>query len=295
MATASVKNTGYLKTPAIYYGGKTNMLRHIIPMIPQHKSYCEPFFGTGAVFFAKKEVGCEMINDLNDNVINFFKIYQSRASELYEKFVKFSLLSRRQHEKARNIYQNPDKFDELERAWAFWFLANTAFNADMYGNIKFSKNHERSFQWIKNSKLNFIDPAVIRRIEKTQIDCRDALRVIYMMDSKVCFHYIDPPYLNADQGHYAGYTETDFINLLNECCKLKGKFLLSCYPGEIIKEYAAQNKWQYRELTIKSSASNWKPLKGGHSKNRDLKRIQSYKTEVLCWNYEIPNKTLFCE
>ena len=51
------------KTPITYYGGKQSMLRDILPLIPEHQIYVEPFFGGGAVFWAKEPTKCEVIND----------------------------------------------------------------------------------------------------------------------------------------------------------------------------------------------------------------------------------------
>ena len=66
-----------MRTPITYYGGKQNLSERIVSMMPRHKIYCEPFFGGGAVFFAKPKAGIEVINDKNDLLINFFKVCQS--------------------------------------------------------------------------------------------------------------------------------------------------------------------------------------------------------------------------
>jgi DNA adenine methylase len=79
MATYTNINT---KTPISYYGGKQNMLQHILPLIPPHKLYCEPFFGGGAVYFAKMPSQIEVINDKNDFVINFYRCLKLRFDEL---------------------------------------------------------------------------------------------------------------------------------------------------------------------------------------------------------------------
>lgn len=60
-----------MRTPITYYGGKQNLSERIVSMMPRHKIYCEPFFGGGAVFFAKPKAGIEVINDKNDLLINF--------------------------------------------------------------------------------------------------------------------------------------------------------------------------------------------------------------------------------
>jgi DNA adenine methylase len=62
-----------MKTPVSYYGGKQRMLRHILPLIPLHDKYVEPFCGGAAVFFAKQQAKLEIINDKNGEVVNFYR------------------------------------------------------------------------------------------------------------------------------------------------------------------------------------------------------------------------------
>lgn len=64
--------------PISYYGGKQKMLKHILPLIPTHKIYIEPFFGGGAVFFGKNPSEVEVINDLNSYVINFYNVLKDK-------------------------------------------------------------------------------------------------------------------------------------------------------------------------------------------------------------------------
>ena len=61
-----------MKTPITYYGGKQTMLKHILPLIPKHEIYTEPFCGGAAVLFAKDPVKAEIINDINQNLTNFY-------------------------------------------------------------------------------------------------------------------------------------------------------------------------------------------------------------------------------
>ena len=70
------------KTPLTYYGGKQRIASWIVDHIPEHRIYCEPFFGGGAVFFAKEPSYLEVINDLNDNLINFYLQMQKNFKEL---------------------------------------------------------------------------------------------------------------------------------------------------------------------------------------------------------------------
>ena len=109
-----------------------------------------------------------------------------------------------------------------------------------------------------------------KRLEHASIFCRDALDVIRKADHEDAFHYIDPPYFNADMGHYGGYTRENFAALLDVLGTLKGKFMLSSYLSDVLYEYARRHGWHTLEFNLPRSAG------GG------------VKTEVLTLNYDIP-------
>lgn len=54
-----------MKPPITYYGGKQKLIKHLLPLIPEHNLYAEPFFGGGALFWAKEPSNVEVINDTN--------------------------------------------------------------------------------------------------------------------------------------------------------------------------------------------------------------------------------------
>ncbi|MGL6021770.1 MAG: DNA adenine methylase, partial [Chitinophagaceae bacterium] len=95
----------------------------------------------------------------------------------------------------------------------------------------------------------------VQRLEQTQIFCRDALNVIKNTDHKDSFFFVDPPYYNADMGSYDGYTLEDFTKLLDLLQCIKGKFLLTAYPSEILAKYAKKNQWKTINNRMHLSAS----------------------------------------
>jgi len=146
-----------------------------------------------------------------------------------------------------------------------------ACSAKSWGYDKYSKR-VKSFQ---NKKIRF-NPSVSERLENTQIENNDALKVITSRDAEDAFHYIDPPYINSNQGHYEGYTESDYLKLLDTLSGIKGKFLLSSYPSEILDEYIQKNGWHSVRFEKPLSAQK---AKEGQKRDR--------KIEVLTANYPI--------
>ncbi len=260
------------KTPITYYGGKVNLLKEILPRIPQHKIYTEAFFGGGAVFFAKEPSEAETINDINNMVINFYKVLQTDFEKLQQK-IEATLFSRASYAVAIAIYKMPHLFDEIQQAWAFYYATNAGFACSIssWGYDKYGKRTKA----FKNKKLRF-NTEIQERIENADIESNDALQVIKSRDTLETFHYVDPPYIDVNQGHYTGYSREDYVQLLDILSNVKGKFLLSSYPSEILDEYIQKNGWY--------SIRFEKPLSASKSNNGAKKKR---KIEVLTANYPI--------
>lgn len=261
-----------MKTPLIYYGGKTVLLPHILPLIPQHITYCEPFIGGGAVFWAKESSIIEVINDTNGQVVNFYRVLKNSFAELKQK-VDATLYSRGTYKVAHAIYQMPQLFDSITCAWALWVLITQGFSGTI-GAWTFDRKNKKT-KAFHTKKLEFSE-SLPKRLDMVAIEQHDALHIIYIRDTPETFFYIDPPYMDAEQGHYRGYSETDFIKLLDLLSTVKGKFLLSCYPSELVTEYIKKNNWHIKSIEKYITASVV-------SKNGKREK----KTEVLVANYPI--------
>jgi DNA adenine methylase len=126
---------------------------------------------------------------------------------------------------------------------------------------------------LDNKRAAFtVDYAV--RMQRAQIECCDALRIIQSRDVKDAFFYIDPPYVGADQGHYDGYTQEDFDALLKLLESLQGKFLLSSFRNETLRDCIKRKGWHSLEFSMASSMT--------HCGKQPRKKI-----EVLTANYPI--------
>ena len=102
------------------------MLDHILPLIPPHNTYVEPFFGGGAVFFAKQPVMCEVINDIDNNAITFYRVLKSNFERLHQE-IDCTLHSEAIYRFTKEIYQNPEKYNDLQVAYSFWVQCNMSF------------------------------------------------------------------------------------------------------------------------------------------------------------------------
>ena len=262
-----------MKPILTYYGGKQMLSKLIVSLIPKHNLYCEPFAGGLAVFFAKEPSNLEVINDTNGELINFYKVVKTKFKEL-EKEIKGTLHSREHHQAAKIVLGYPHLFTEIKRAWAIWTLANQSFASKLNGCWGYDKKENKSAKQLQ-TKRNYFTIAYANRLETVQLECKDAIEVILSRDSKETFFYCDPPYFNSNMGHYNGYTMKDFEKLLKVLAKIKGKFLLSSYPSDMLTKHTKKNKWLTKRMDVLIAVSL----------QADKKR--KMKTEVLTANYKI--------
>ncbi len=249
-----------MKPPFSYYGGKQRMASKIIPLIPQHTVYVEPFCGGATILFAKGSVFTgnndhyrEVINDTNQDVINFFEVCRDRGEEL-QHLLDYSLYSQEEHRRAK-AYNGDDK---LWKAYYFFVNINQSFANKIHGGWGTSVcgcNYAKAYK----NKINITQ--VIDRLKSCYITSEDALACIKRWDSPQTFFYCDPPYPNTDQGHYSGYSQQDFENLIETLKSCQGSFILSCYHNDAVPQ-----DWERFEFDASCSASNTNA--GGHRQKR---------------------------
>lgn len=242
-----------MKTPITYYGGKQTMLKHILPLIPLHKVYTEAFCGGAAVLFAKRPSEAEIINDLNMDLTTFYWVAKVNYQELKTEVDK-TLHSRDMHIHATHILNYPQFFTQAQRAWAVWTLCKISFASRIDGS--FGYDFEGSMPKMLANAKDELTEQLCARLEKVTIENRDALKVITCYDSLNTFHFVDPPYINSDCGHYEGtFNEQNMEDLLKLLEKVKGKFMLTMFPLPMIEEYANKNSWIIHRIERTISAA----------------------------------------
>jgi len=193
----------------------------------------------GRDIFAKEPSKVEIINDTNGEVINFYEVLK-RDYPALEREIEISLHSRKQHRNARVIYENPDMFDRIKRAWAVWMLTNGSYGCMLNSGFGYDRTGTTSKK-LSNKRMDFnVDYAL--RLQQVQIECCDALRIIKSRDTPETFFYIDPPYVGSDQGHYDGYTQMDFDAFLTLLEGIHGKFLLSSFHNASLADFTRRHR-----------------------------------------------------
>ena len=228
-----------MKTPISYYGGKARIASQIVPYIKAipHTVYVEPFFGGGAVLYAKGKIDRgnndyyrEAINDLNKQLITFWRVAREQPEEL-ARWIELTPYSQEEHREARKIYNNPSEYSDLNVAWATYIQCNMSFSNVIGGGWKAGViGRNESATWVNRaSRL----PECFERLRDVHIGCEDALSFIKRWDCPHGLIYADPPYPNAEQGHYSGYTLDDYQALCDALDACESSYVLSNYHQDI--------------------------------------------------------------
>lgn len=230
-----------LKPPFPYYGGKTRVASSIVDLLPDHKHYIEPFAGALSVLFAKPPSVMETVNDINGDIVNFFRVLRNDRERL-EQACFLTPHSREEHALARDL----DVADPVERARRTFVLLSQGRNASLRktGWAHFQNpNGGGSRSAYLRSMIGRFEPLAARLLNVT-MENRDGIQIINefgrFADNLL---YVDPPYLavtRSSSGYAAEFARADqHMQLLAALKECKASVLLSGYPSELYEQELA--------------------------------------------------------
>jgi DNA adenine methylase len=215
-----------MESPFGWPGGKRNLKKTLLAAIPQHKAYVEVFAGSAKLLFAKEASGWEIINDINDEIVNFFRVDKHRPSALAELLEHDLIAAGRFSE----LKQQKPRDCELQRALQFAYLTWYSFGS------KGQHFASTTIQQLGKAKAPVKRPLirvrtlladVAERLRHVLIENRDFAECIRRYDGRDTFFYCDPPYTDFQENNRykpLGERNRELFNVLSA---IKGKFLLS--------------------------------------------------------------------
>jgi len=234
---------------AIIDGGKWRLAKWIIGFFPPHTNYCEPCGGAASVLLQKPRSPLETYNDLDGNVVNFFRVLRDQPDELIRK-IRLTPWARAEFE----ICRLPCSNDALETARRFYISAvmgigRAPFDPTTAPRFVTDRRYMYSLTSAqitpKNTEPLFV---IAERFNGVQIECRDSNDVIQMYDNDAALIYLDPPYVMTTRTGGSGYhefewTDTDHITaatLLRQCA---GYVVVSGYACNLYRDLYESHGW----------------------------------------------------
>lgn len=230
-----------------WYGGKFNHLNWLLPLLPKCHHYCEPFGGSAAVLLNREPSPVETYNDIDGEVVNFFRVLRDKPDELI-RAIGLTPFSREEFFLA--IYDDSQDLSDVERARRFFVRARQARTGlaqrATLGRWANCKNTSRAgMSGVISRWLGSVEglAEVAERLLRVQIENRPAIDVIRLYDSSDTLFYCDPPYLHATRGDDNAYgfemDEKDHRELAKVLGQCKGKVAISGYRCELMDELYA--------------------------------------------------------
>lgn len=263
-----------MKPPLAYYGGKTSIAEKIVRLLPAHEHYVEPFAGSLAVLLAKPLSSMETVNDLDGDLVAFWRVLRDRPADL-ERVCALTPHSRAEHTAAY-----VPATDELEQARRVWVRL-----AQGRGGTLRNTGWRHYVRPVGTTGMpDYLAAYVARiaaaaeRLSAVSLECRPALDVIasYGKHREVCL-YVDPPYLASTRTsvnyQHEMPREDQHIELAKSLLDCEAAVVLSGYHSPLYDDLYAG--WHRVEIqTATGQAQQW-----------------SARTEVLWSNRPFPNVT----
>jgi DNA adenine methylase len=260
------------------------MLEKLEALIPEHQIYMEPFIGSGALALNHIRSPVEIINDLDGDIANLFRVMSDRekGNELIERLSHVAY-DRTVFDAAREEQKNNFKgYNSIEKAVLTYIMISQSFNA---ARSSFSKGGYASTELYHQDMLDNL-PRVYERLEHVKIFNVDALDLLECyVDNEKVFAFLDPPYRhdlrgkNANKIYKCELSEIQQIRLLKIIRNAKAKILLCGYKAEkgidLYDAYLLPYGWKcYKLMDVPKSAQN--------------KATRDIATEYVWCNYELP-------
>jgi DNA adenine methylase len=233
--------------PLSYIGGKRRLANHLLTLIPEHITYVEPFAGGAQLFFHKPRSRVEVLNDRDDEIVNFLRVCQRHPTEL-TRVLRWQPASRRLFDWYRA--QVGETLTDIERAARFFYLQKNTWGG---------KRTRRNFHFSVTKPPSYRPPTlperlaeVADRLEGAQIESLDYAKLVDQYDRPTTFFYCDPPYVGVDL--YAhNFTDQQFKELAQRLNRIAGRVLLS------INDCPKARRWfkdfECQEVTLTYSSS----------------------------------------
>lgn len=252
-----------------WMGGKANMATRLCRLLPKHTCYVEVFAGAANLLFVKNKSKVEVINDINSELINLFRVVRHHPREFVR---ELSLIT---HSRVEfNDYKAQPGLTDIQKATRSWFVMKTAFGGKGgttcsnfgYGATGKSRLRRTAFSAIRRCH---------RRLDGVYVENLDYTNCIKRYDRPFAVFYCDPPYVDT-VGYKSPFGDAEHARLAEVLRGIKGKFLLSINDSPKVRRL-------YKGLPRKRINVKYSIAREKTSKARD-------RVELVIANYPLPRR-----
>lgn len=226
-----------------WIGGKRRLAKHLLPLFPRHQCYVEPFCGAAALFFLKQPSDVEVLNDINGDLVNLYRVVKHHLEEFVRQF-KWALSS-------REIFKwlqatPPETMTDIQRAARFFYLQRLCFNGKIESQV-FAVDVQAP-PAINLLRLEEELSAAHLRLSRAYIEDRHWSDCVQRLDRPDTFFFMDPPYWGTE-GYGVPFPIEEYSAIAAAMRSLKGKALLTVNDHRDMREAFAGLQPQEADIT----------------------------------------------
>lgn len=204
-----------------WIGGKRRLAKHIMPLFPRHTCYVEPFCGAAALYFLKDSSRVEVINDVNGELVNLYRVVKHHLEEFVRQF-KWALVSRQIY---KWLQVTPEEtLTDIQRAARFYYLQKQAFGGKVadhtFGTSTTSAPRFNLLRIEEELSLAHL------RLARTIIEHTDWAKCIERYDRPHTLFYCDPPYWGTE-GYGVDFPLVEYERMAQLATSMQGKMIIS--------------------------------------------------------------------
>jgi DNA adenine methylase len=232
--------------PLPYIGGKRAIAQQIIDVFPNHRVYVEPFAGGAQVFFRKEPSKVEVLNDLDGEMVNFFRVCQQHYEELL-RYLRFILVSRKWHQLLKAT--NPATLTDIQRAARHLCLLKNSY-AGLIRNLNYKCSVAQP-PGLNPERLPEVIEETHKRLARVQLENLPYEAVLKRFDRPDTLFYLDPPYFGLDLYRH-NLTTADFETMAERLATLRANFVLSLNDVPEVRKIFRE--FEFREIDLHYTA-----------------------------------------
>ncbi|MGS3354173.1 DNA adenine methylase [Escherichia coli] len=204
-----------------WIGGKRRLAKHILPLFPAHTCYVEPLCGAAALYFLKTPSKIEVINDINGELVNLYRVVKHHLEEFVRQF-KWALVSRQIY---KWLQDTPEEtLTDIQRAARFYYLQKQAFGGKVadhtFGTSTTSAPRFNLLRIEEELSMAHL------RLSRTLIEHLDWHQCIERYDRPHTLFYCDPPYWGTE-GYGVEFGLENYDHMAELARSTKGKMIIS--------------------------------------------------------------------
>lgn len=212
-----------------WVGGKRRLADQLIPRFPPHSCYVELFAGGAALYFLRPPAEVEVINDINGELTNLYRVVKVHLEEFMRQF-KWALSSREVFKWLQGT--PPETLTDVQRAARFFYLQQHAFGGKVQGQTWGTATTAPPVNLLR---LEETLSAAHLRLCNAYIENRHWLACLERYDRPHTFFYADPPYWQTE-GYGVDFPFSEYVAMADAMRRIKGKLMVSINDHPAIRE-----------------------------------------------------------